>query len=149
MKIKSTAFENNKNIPKKYTCQGDGINPPLSFSDLPQNTKSLVLIMDDPDATIGTFVHWLIFNIDPIINNLLENSSPAGSVLGKNSASLNEYVAPCPPSGIHRYFFKLYALDTLLNLTSKADKKEAEEAMIGHILDRAELIGTYQKGSLV
>lgn len=145
MKILSTAFGNNQDIPGKYTCQGENINPPLLFDGVPVNTRSLALIMDDPDAPMGTFVHWVIFNIDPKILSIAENSYPSGSIQGKNSASSNRYVSPCPPSGTHRYFFKLYALDIILDLTSNADKKELENAIKTHILDEARLIGFYKK----
>lgn len=145
MKIFSRAFENNQKIPKTFTCQGQNINPELNFSDIPQSTKSLVIVMDDPDAPMGTFVHWVIFNIDPKISSISENSSPNGAIQGKNSAGSNQYVGPCPPSGMHRYYFKLYALDLELNLSKDANKQILENAMIGHILDEAQLMGTYQK----
>ncbi len=156
MKIISVTFENNQNIPKKYTCQGENINPPLSFVDIPKNTKSLALVMDDPDAPTGTFVHWVIFNINPKTSSIAENSFPPGSIQGKNTSLSNEYISPCPPpaspeqlqrgeSGTHRYFFKLYALDTTLDLELNADKKDLENAMTGHILDEAHLVGFYKK----
>jgi hypothetical protein len=152
MKIISSAFENNSKIPAKYTCDGENINPPLSFSDIPANAKSLVLIVDDPDAPNETasnaadaFVHWILFNIDPETIELKENSSLQGQALrGKTSAGKTDYVGACPPSGTHRYFFKLYALDTVLNLTN-SDKATLEKEMQGHILDSAELIGLYSR----
>jgi hypothetical protein len=144
MKITSTAFENNGNLPSKYTCDGEGINPPLSFSEVPEAAQSLVLISDDPDAPSGTFVHWTIWNIDPKSTGIAENSIPAGTTQGINSYGKEGYGVPCPPTGVHRYYFKLYALDTKLYLPSvRADS--LEKAMIGHTLDKAELIGLYTR----
>ena len=143
MKITSSGFQNNSKIPEKYTCDGENINPPLSFSDIPQNAKSLVLIMDDPDAPMGTFVHWVLFNIDSRENGIAENSSLGTE--GLSTTEKKEYIGPCPPSGTHRYFFKLYALDTALNLPSTPDKKAVEEKMQGHIIEKAELIGLYNR----
>ncbi len=145
MKITSSAFENNQQIPLKYTCDGQDINPPLEISEVPKETKSLVLIVDDPDAPMGTWVHWLVWNIDPSIAKIEENSMPQGAVQGQNSFGKAPYGGPCPPSGTHRYFFKVYALDIKLELDSSADKNALESAMEGHILDKAELIGLYQR----
>jgi len=145
MKILSANFLNNQKIPSKYTCDSLNINPELKFSDIQENAKSLVLIMDDPDAPMGIFVHWVIFNIDPKISSISQNSSPIGAIQGKNSSSSNKYVGPCPPSGTHRYFFKLYALDKLLVLSSDSDKNAVEKAMKGHILGKADLIGLYDR----
>lgn len=144
MKIASSAFENQQKIPLKYTCLEDGINPPLEFSDVPKNAKSLALIMDDPDAPMGTFVHWVVFDIPAVTTGIAENSKPAGTE-GKNGAGETGYFGPCPPSGTHRYFFKLYALDSLLGLDTHADKKAIENAMEGHIVAQAELIGVFSK----
>jgi Raf kinase inhibitor-like YbhB/YbcL family protein len=144
MEIASSVFENNAKIPSKYTCDGEGINPPLSFVDVPENAKSLVLIVDDPDAPIGTFVHWILFNIDPKTSGIKENSAPEFALRGKTSAGVMGYVSPCPPSGIHRYFFKLFALDSSLDLKNP-DKAELEEKMQNHILEKSELIGLYSK----
>lgn len=144
MKITSSAFENNGNIPSKYTCDGEGINPPLNFSDIPASAQSLALIVDDPDAPSGTFVHWTVWNIDPKSTGIEENSIPAGATQGMTSYGKEGYGVPCPPTGIHRYFFKLYALDTKLYLPSvRADS--LEKAMIGHTLDQAEIIGLYTR----
>ncbi len=107
MKLTSPTFTNNSNLPTKYTCDGQGINPPLVISGVPANAQSLALISDDPDAPIGTFVHWLVWNIDSKITEIKENSIPQGASLGKTSAGTTGYVAPCPPSGTHRYFFKV------------------------------------------
>jgi len=142
MKITSSEFSHNDMIPAKFTCQGANINPELNIEDVPEGTVSLVLIMDDPDAPMGTWDHWILFNMDPV-NKITEDSAPG--VEGVNSGSRTGYGGPCPPSGTHRYFFKLYALDTKLELDSSADKKDVEEAMQGHVLEKAELIGLYQK----
>jgi len=145
MQITSSAFKNNGNIPSKFSCQGEGINPQLSFIDVPKKAKSLVLIMDDPDAPIGTFVHWVIYNISPVTTEIKENSFPNDANFGKNGMGKTSYVAACPPSGTHRYFFKLYALDTILNFVSIPDKKSVENALQEHILEKGQLIGLYKK----
>lgn len=142
MKITSPAFAHNESIPKKYTCQGEDINPPLTLSDIPQGTVSLTLIHDDPDAPMGTWDHWLIWNIKPVAE-IKENSVPGTQ--GKNSWGKSCYGGPCPPSGTHRYFFKLYALDCELALSEGATKSELEAAMANHILAQAELMGLYCK----
>ena len=144
MKLVSSAFEHNQKIPAKYTCMGEGVNPPLKFVDVPENAKSLVLIVDDPDAPMGTWVHWVVFNIDPKIKEFSENSKPDG-VEAVTSFGRTGYGGPCPPSGTHRYFFKLYALDTTLNLLENADKKRVEDAMHVHIIDQAELVGLFSR----
>lgn len=144
MKITSLAFENNTMIPAKYTCDGENISPPLSFSEIPEDAKSLVLIVDDPDAPGGTWTHWLVFNIDPKANGIAENSVPKDGIEGMTSFGKKGYGGACPPSGTHRYFFKLYALDTSLNLNNP-DKLKLEEEMQNHVLDKAELAGLYSK----
>lgn len=131
-------------MPAKYSCDGENVNPPLSFLNVPVNAKSLVLIMDDPDAPMGTFVHWVLFNLYPKIKGIEENSIPQGVALGKTSAGGMDYVGACPPFGTHRYFFKLYALDAVLSLTNLS-KAGLEKAMQGHILEKAELIGLYSR----
>lgn len=145
MKLASSAFSHNQAIPAKYTCNGENINPPLSILDVPQNAKSLVLIMDDPDAPAGTWVHWIVWNIDPTTKEIAENSVPAGAIQGKTSFGSVGYGGPCPPSGTHRYFFKLYALDATLSLSPSAIKPDLEKAMNGHILEKTELIGLYSR----
>lgn len=142
MKLSSPEFEHNGFIPKKFTCQGEDVNPTLVIEDIPDGTKSLALIMDDPDAPMGTWVHWVVFNI-PVISRIEENSVPGKQ--GINDFGRLNYGGPCPPSGTHRYFFKLYALDTELDLGEGITKKELEEAMEGHILQKVELIGLYKK----
>ncbi len=145
MKISSSAFINNSNLPAKYTCDGQGINPPLIISDIPPNTQSLALIVDDPDAPSGTFVHWVVWNIDPKTTEIIENSVPNGANLGKTSFGTTGYGSPCPPSGTHHYYFKVYALDVKLDLTPNAGKDKLEQAMARHILDSAEIIGLYSR----
>lgn len=147
MKLISSEFENNTEIPSKYTCDGDNINPPLQISEVPEDAVSIVLIVDDPDAPAGDWVHWTVWNIPPETTEILENTAPKGHE-GKTDFGKNEWGGPCPPSGTHRYFFKLYALDMELDLDESADKAEIEEAMVGHVLDKAELIGLYKKQSL-
>ncbi|MDP3998544.1 MAG: YbhB/YbcL family Raf kinase inhibitor-like protein [bacterium] len=143
--LKSPAFNHNDSIPSKYTCQGENINPPLEISGIHPATKSIALIVDDPDAPAGTWVHWTGWNIPPTTKDILENSRLNGTE-GTTSFGKPGYGGPCPPSGTHRYFFKLYALDTTLELPSTAKKEELEKAMKEHILDKTELIGLYQKG---
>jgi len=145
MKISSPAFEDNSPIPSKYTCDGEDINPPLEIKHIPEGTQSLVLIVDDPDAPSGTFLHWLVWNISPETNFIKENSLPAGAVQGKNDFGKENYGGPCPPFGQHRYFFRLYALDKKLNLPVGSKLKEVEKAMQGHILGESQLVGLYQR----
>jgi hypothetical protein len=145
MILESSAFANNTNIPSKFTCDGEDINPPLSIKEVPIEAKSLVLIMDDPDAPMGTWLHWTVWNIDPATSEIVENSIPPGAGEGATDFSRPGYGGPCPPGGTHRYFFKLYALDIELNLATGAKLKELEQAMAGHIIDQAELIGLYQR----
>jgi Raf kinase inhibitor-like YbhB/YbcL family protein len=146
MNIQSSAFQHNQFIPSKYACEGEDINPPLSISDVPAGAKSLALIMDDPDAPMATWVHWLVWNINIATTEILENTVPQGAVEGDTSWNRPGYGGPCPPSGTHRYFFKLYALDTTLDLVSGADKSQLEAAMEGHIVAQAEFIGLYSRG---
>lgn len=143
MQIISPSFAHNQTIPAKYTCDGDNINPPLKFVDVPSEAKSLALIMDDPDAPAGTWVHWTLWNLNPDLGGIEENSVPPSAVQGKTSFGNNKYGGPCPPSGQHRYFFKLYALDTKLDLPSYSEAEALEKALEGHILQQAELIGIY------
>jgi Raf kinase inhibitor-like YbhB/YbcL family protein len=140
--VKSTAFENNKLIPVKFTCDGDEVNPPLNIEGMPQGTKTLALVVDDPDAPRGTFDHWVVWNIPPT-GKIEENSVPGTE--GQNSAGQCGYMGPCPPSGTHRYFFKVYALDVKLDLKPSARKRDVEKAMEDHILAKGELIGLYRR----
>ncbi|MBD3208190.1 MAG: YbhB/YbcL family Raf kinase inhibitor-like protein [Candidatus Nealsonbacteria bacterium] len=145
MKITSPAFEKNGEIPEKYTCDGEDVNPPLEISGTPETAKSLVLIVDDPDAPMGTWDHWLVWNINPGISKIEEDSLPKGAVQGTNDFGKNPYGGPCPPSGTHHYHFKIYALDKSLDLEASANKSNLEKEMDGHILDWAELVATYQR----
>jgi len=145
MKLFSPVFANSSNIPVRYTCLGDGVNPPLSWDQIPVNTKSLVLIMDDPDAVNGVFSHWILWNIPLVVVGVAESSVPDGAVVGVGTSGKNCYVPPCPPSGEHRYRFKLFALDKELFLSTNTEQKELEKAMGGHILDQAILIGLFKK----
>mgnify|MGYP001574903890 CR=1 FL=1 len=145
MKLGSPAFEHNQKIPSKYTCDGENINPPLKIESVPEATKSLVLIMDDPDAPRGTWVHWTLWNISPDTKEIPENSVPAGAVEGATSFGKPGYGGPCPPSGTHRYFFKFYSLNTTFELSPQVDKAILETAMEGRILDKAELVGLYSR----
>ncbi len=141
--VKSPAFENNKLIPAKYTCDGDEVNPPLTIEGIPQGTQMLALIIDDPDAPRGTFDHWIVWGIPPT-SKIEENSVPG--IEGLNSAGQRSYMGMCPPSGTHRYFFKVYALDAKLVLSpSSTRKKDLEKAMQSHILAKGELIGLYKR----
>ena len=143
MKLTSPAFGNNGKIPSEYTCDGSDTSPELNIESVPKNAKSLVLINDDPDAPVGTWDHWIVFNIPPTIAKISKGEEPAG-IGGKNSWGRTGYGGPCPPSGTHRYFFKLYALDTMLSLEEGATKKQIETAMQGHVIVKAELMGTYK-----
>lgn len=143
MKLTSPAFEQNKSIPAKYTCEGEDINPGLVVEGIPSEAKSLVLIVDDPDAPMGTWVHWVVWDI-PVASRIEENSIPGKQ--GINDAQHHNYHGPCPPSGTHRYFFKMYALDIdKLGLPEGSDKQAVEKAMEGHILGKTELIGLYKR----
>jgi Raf kinase inhibitor-like YbhB/YbcL family protein len=141
--LTSPAFEHGGNIPIKYTCDGDDISPPLSFSNLPNGTKSLVIILDDPDASGGIWAHWIVFNIPADITGFKEDVGPR-YYMGKNSWGNNDYSGPCPPIGEeHRCYFRLYALDTDLNLFDGASRQEIDDAMTGHILGQTSLMGKY------
>ncbi len=144
MKLCSQAFENGESIPREYTCDGADVSPPLTFSKVPENAQSLVLIMDDPDAPMGTWVHWLIWNI-PTNTTGFAKGENITFPKGKNDFGKLYYGGPCPPSGTHRYYFKLYALDTMLDLTVGATKKQLEDAMEGHIIEEAQIMGTYSR----
>jgi hypothetical protein len=154
LKITSSAFQPNGSIPSQYTCEGKDISPPLTWSAAPGNAKSFALIVDDPDAPDPAkpqrvYVHWVLHNIPATATGIPENASksglPKGAVQGKNDWGKAEYGGPCPPIGRHRYFFKLYALDTALTGLSSPTKADLERAMKGHVVDSGELVGTYQK----
>lgn len=147
MQIRSKAFEPGGKIPSLYTCDGKDINPPLEISGTPPKAKSLALIMDDPDVPVfvrkdGMWVHWVVYNIPPLTLSIGENSTPPGTA-GVGTGGIEGYQGPCPPDREHRYFFKLYALDTTLSLPPQASKAQLEKAMEGHILSEASLMGRY------
>ncbi|MDD2695986.1 MAG: YbhB/YbcL family Raf kinase inhibitor-like protein [Anaerolineales bacterium] len=143
IQITSAAFSEGGAIPKKYTCDGEDLSPPLQWSGMPAQAKSLALIMDDPDAPVGTWVHWVVFDLSPQTSGLAEGVSGVG-VQGVNSFRKLSYGGPCPPRGApHRYYFKLYALDLLLALPQGTSKAEVEKAMQGHVLAEGQLMGKY------
>ena len=144
MQILSSAFKENDFIPSKYTCDGNDVSPPLEFINVPKEAKSLALIMDDPDAPMGTFVHWVVWNILSSTKKISEGEELTFPQ-GKTDFGKLGYGGPCPPSKIHRYFFKLYALNTILNIRPGSTKQELEKAMKGHIIEVAQLIGRYQR----
>ena len=143
LSVKSPAFESSKFIPKKYTCDGRDINPPLTIEGIPKEAKTLVLVVDDPDAPSGTFDHWIVWNIPASASTIGENTVPGTE--GMNSSRQMGYMGPCPPSGTHRYFFKVYALDTELSLGVGSKKKDVEKAIQGHIIAKGELMGLYSR----
>lgn len=154
MTLKSPAFAHQTDIPKEFTCDGSNVSPALAWTDVPQNAKSLVLIVDDPDVPapflpLRTWVHWLLYNIPPTVSELPQQLAPQklpqGTLQGKNDWKGTGYNGPCPPFGKHRYFFKLYALDTVLPDLNQPDKAALEKAMAGHIIGQAELIGIYKR----
>lgn len=150
MKMTSVAFTDGNMIPVKYTCDGQDMSPPLAWRDAPAGTKSFALICDDPDAPVGTWVHWVAFNIPPDVTNLDENVKAEkefknGMRQGKNSWPRIGYGGPCPPSGTHRYYFKLYALDAILEIKPEATKEQVLQSMKGHVLAEAQLMGKYKR----
>lgn len=150
LKIKSPAFVPGGKIPAKYTCDGMDISPPLSWTSEPEGTRTFALICDDPDAPMGTWIHWVLFNLPADITELRENIPPereleSGAKQGINDFRKIGYGGPCPPGGVHRYFFKLYALDTEINLEAGARKEELLKAMEAHILAEGQLMGRYER----
>src|SRR6476660_7022585 len=133
MKITSSVFQQGGNIPSKFSCDGANTNPPLQISDVPAEAKGLVLIVDDPDAPGGLFTHWAVWNISPQISTIPEGSAPKG-VHGTNDFGKSGYGGPCPPSGAHRYYFKIFALDRQLKLRAGAKRKEVDAAIKGHVI---------------
>ena len=144
MKITSSAFQGGGNLPSKFTCDGADISPPLQIIGVPSEAKSLVLIVDDPDAPSGLFTHWLIWNIPPQTNSVAEGSAPKG-VHGTNDFGKSGYKGPCPPPGIHRYSFKIFALDRELDLRSGAKRRQVDAAMKGHVIAQGELMARYAR----
>jgi Raf kinase inhibitor-like YbhB/YbcL family protein len=150
MKLTSLAFNDGDTIPKKHTCDGEDISPQLEWELVPENAKSIVIISDDPDAPMGTWVHWVYYDIPANINGLPENIPPVespeiGGKQGTNDFGKTGYGGPCPPGGTHRYYFKVYALDAILNLSPGAEKAQLLEAMEGHIIDQVQLMGKYNR----
>ena len=146
MKISSPAFPQNGVIPKKYTCEGEGAQPPLSISEVPDGTQALALIVDDPDAPVGLFTHWLVWNIEPDITNIEEDVSWESAEEGTNSGGQLSWMAPCPPAdtGVHHYRFQLFALNSPLDLREGAKRNEVEKAIEECEIARAELVGEYR-----
>ncbi|MFW6128799.1 MAG: YbhB/YbcL family Raf kinase inhibitor-like protein [Candidatus Aminicenantaceae bacterium] len=142
MKISSPEFDHNGMIPKKFTCDGQDVNPVLEIDDIPEQTKSMVLIVDDPDAPMGTWVHWVVYDMS-VLNRIEEGQVPGKQ--GMNDFGKKDYGGPCPPSGTHRYFFKIYALDRKLGLEEGVTKEEVEKMMQINILAHTELIGLYER----
>jgi Raf kinase inhibitor-like YbhB/YbcL family protein len=153
--ITSTAFDSDGAIPKQYSCQGEGLSPALAWSKIPEDTRSLALIVEDPDAPSGMFVHWVLFDIPPTVTALTENEPKSETLSntarqGTNGAGKLGWTPPCPPPGTghngeHRYFFRIYALDTLLSLPSSTDRDALLEAMKGHVIGEGTLVGRYKK----
>lgn len=146
MRITSPAFKNNEAIPSKYTCDGENISPELRFTDVPSNAQSLTIIVHDPDAPrSGGWTHWVVINMDPSTAGIKENGKPTSGLETTTDFGKSGYGGPCPPSGSHRYFFYLYALDGTLDLGAEATKQDVETAMEAHILEKAELVGLYKR----
>lgn len=150
IKVESAAFKHMQPIPSQYTCDGADISPPLSWSNVPPAAKSIALIADDPDAPAGTWVHWVVYDLPPAADSLQEDvpkidTLPEGGIQGRNDFHRIGWNGPCPPGGTHRYFFKVYALDTILNLPAGKTKQEIEKAMKGHILAKGEIVGKYTR----
>ncbi len=145
LKVSSPVFRNEGQIPQKYGCGGDNVNPPLMIENIPPGTKSMALVFDDLDAPGGSYVHWILWNIDPGTGEIKENSVPEGARQGTNGFKKQSYGGPCPPTRPHRYVFKVFALDTVLGLAPDSTKPDLEKAMKGRIVGQAELRGTYKK----
>jgi Raf kinase inhibitor-like YbhB/YbcL family protein len=145
MKLESSAFQNEEFIPSLYTCDGENFNPELKIIGIPSEAISLILIVEDPDAPNKTFLHWLVWNIDPQVKIISRNSIPKGGIEGKTDFGQAGYGGPCPPSGTHRYFFRIFALDKKLPIDNSLSRKEIEGLMGGHILAQGELMGRYQR----
>jgi len=144
MKITSSAFQGGGNIPSKFTCDGGDSSPPLQIAEIPSGAKSLVLVVDDPDAPSGLFTHWIVWNISPQTNAIAEGSAPKG-VQGTSDFGKSGYGGPCPPSGTHRYYFKIFALDRELNLPSGTKRNQLDAALKGHVVAQGELMGRYSR----
>ncbi len=150
IKVTSSAFKNEGLIPAKFTCDDEDVSPPLQWDEVPQGTKSIALISDDPDAPMGTWVHWVLFNLPPDTRELAEDIPPdralqGGAKQGTNDFGRIGYGGPCPPSGTHRYFFKIYALDAEIKLQAGVRKRDLLKAMEGHIIGQGQLMGKYKR----
>jgi len=143
MKLSSRAFQQSRKIPTRFSCEGKEVSPPLTIEGVPKEAKSLALVMDDPDAPGGNWVHWVLWNIDPATTQIAEGSVPRGAEQGINSWQRKGYGGPCPPSGEHRYYFRLYALSQRLGLPSNSTRKDLERALQGKVLAQSELFGVY------
>ena len=145
LKLTSPAFSEGGKIPKKYTCDSTDLSPPLHINAVPTSAKSLALIVDDPDAPGRTWNHWLLWNIDPKTKEVRENSVPKDAAQGTTDFGSAKYGGPCPPSGVHHYFFRLYALDTTLSLAGSTTRTALDKAMVGHVIMKGTLMGTYAR----
>lgn len=145
MKLKSSAFSDGQPIPLIYSCDGDNINPPLEISDVPENARTLALVMEDPDAPHGTFTHWLMWNISPDTAEIMEGDWPEGAEQGINDGGELGYMGPCPPTGVHHYHFKLYALSKDLEVSASISKEELEKEIEDAFIAKSELVGTYSR----
>jgi Raf kinase inhibitor-like YbhB/YbcL family protein len=145
MTLSSPAFKVGGSIPSRFTCDGVNVSPPLMISAVPQGARSLALVVDDPDAPAGDWVHWVVWNIRPETTEITEGTAPTGAVQGLTDFRQNNWGGPCPPSGTHRYFFSLYALDTTLNLPPSSGKADLLAALKGHMLAQSQLMGTYKR----
>lgn len=148
MNLTSSAFENDRVIPKKYSCEGIGMNPPLRITDYPMNTVSFAILVHDPDAPVGDFLHWLIWNVDPNVDEIAGGSAPIGSVEGINGMGELGWVGPCPPHGLHHYEFHIYALDKMLEIPETSTRSDFLQAIDGHVLEEATLVGLYEKENI-
>lgn len=143
--LTSTVFSSGQMIPKQFTCDGGNINPPIGISNVPKETKSMVIIMEDPDAKPLMLTHWLLWNVTPDVKEIETGIKPVGSVEGNNDFGQSSYDGPCPPQGIHHYYFHVYALDNILSLTVDSKRKDVDKIMTGHVIATGELMGTYKR----
>jgi Raf kinase inhibitor-like YbhB/YbcL family protein len=145
MEVNSPEFKNGDEIPSEFTCDGENVNPPLIISDVNESVRELVLIVDDPDAPGGLFTHWIVGKIPATIRSIVKNSIPPTAIVGTNDFGEAAYGGPCPPSGIHRYRFNLYALDTEIDFSSVTDRSSVDSMITNHVLDSAQLVGLYAR----
>ncbi len=148
MQITSSAFADGQSIPTKYSCKGNNVSPPLTIDNVPQNAKSVTMIVHDPDSPNGTFIHWVLWNIDPTISQILEAEAPAAASEGKNDFGDQSYGGPCPHKGNHRYVFTLYALNTILQLPEISTAQDVLAAQEGHVIAQSTLTGTFSASLL-